>query len=97
MPRLRVWETLQIREVNEKLITTIKSVYKKNVSYVVSKNMKSETFQMKDGLRQGCELSPTLFITFMDDIISKCAKKSRKIMVGYKNLKESHIGESIRR
>ena len=50
--------------------------------------MKSEEFNICEGLRQGGVMSPTLFNIFMDDIIEReCRPKLKKPQIGYCKLK----------
>lgn len=88
VPRRRVWESLRERDVSGKIIRVIKSLYRRNINYVVSRNMRSEGFQTMEGLRQGGALSPILFNIFMDDIIGQCMERTRGVHVGYKNLQK---------
>ena len=61
VPRNKIWISLKDRGVNDKLLKNIQSVYRSNVNYVIYKNMKSRTFGITGGLRQGGVLSPVLF------------------------------------
>lgn len=46
-------QSLSKRGVNDELFVAIKSLYSGNENYVISKNMKFDTFPTLDGLRQG--------------------------------------------
>ncbi|TWW62329.1 R2 Retrovirus-related Pol polyprotein from type I retrotransposable element [Takifugu flavidus] len=50
------------------LIRAIQSLYQRSRSLVRIAGCKSASFPVRVGLRQGCPLSPVLFITFMDRI-----------------------------
>ena len=93
VPRKYIWESLTKRKIPENLIKAIQSLYGKNVSYVICKNMKSETFITKEGLRQGGVMSPVLFTIYMDDIIKECNTKIKKLFLGYKNLQRVELSE----
>uniref|UniRef100_A0A8C6LXR3 Reverse transcriptase domain-containing protein n=1 Tax=Nothobranchius furzeri TaxID=105023 RepID=A0A8C6LXR3_NOTFU len=67
-PRGTLWGTLQEYGVGGLLLRAIQSLYQRSVSLVRIAGSKSDLFQVRVGLRQGCPLSPVLFITFMDRI-----------------------------
>uniref|UniRef100_A0A8C6NUK4 Reverse transcriptase domain-containing protein n=1 Tax=Nothobranchius furzeri TaxID=105023 RepID=A0A8C6NUK4_NOTFU len=60
--------TLQEYGVGGLLLRAIQSLYQRSVSLVRIAGSKSDLFPVKVGLHQGCNLSPVLFITFMDRI-----------------------------
>uniref|UniRef100_A0A8C6LWU7 Reverse transcriptase domain-containing protein n=1 Tax=Nothobranchius furzeri TaxID=105023 RepID=A0A8C6LWU7_NOTFU len=70
VPRGTLWGTLQEYGVGGFLLRAIQSLYQRSVSLVRIAGSKSDLFPVRVGLRQGCPLSPVLFITFMD-IISR--------------------------
>uniref|UniRef100_A0A8C6KH39 Reverse transcriptase domain-containing protein n=1 Tax=Nothobranchius furzeri TaxID=105023 RepID=A0A8C6KH39_NOTFU len=70
VPRGTLWETLQEYGVGGFLLRAIQSLYQSLVRIAGSK---SDLFPVRVGLRQGCPLSPVLFITFMDRI-SRCSR-----------------------
>uniref|UniRef100_A0A8C6LDH0 Reverse transcriptase domain-containing protein n=1 Tax=Nothobranchius furzeri TaxID=105023 RepID=A0A8C6LDH0_NOTFU len=68
VPRGTLWGTLQEYGVGGFLLRAIQSLYQRSVSLVRIAGSKSDLFPVRVGLRQGCPLSPVLFITFMDRI-----------------------------
>lgn len=90
-----VWSSLEKRRVDNKLITAIKSMYKQNTNYVISKNRKSDKFEIKGGLRQGGVLSPILFNVFIDEILKECKPYLKKLCVGFKNLEPIELTECM--
>lgn len=92
-PRARIWDSLRKRNVSNKLIKAVKSIYRETNNCVISKNMKSEIFTTKEGVRQGGGLSPLLFITFMDDIIKECKLRLESMSIGYRKLQKEEITE----
>ena len=54
--------------VSDSLIRAVRSLYDRCRSLVRIAGSKSNSFPVRVGLRQGCPLSPILFITFMDRI-----------------------------
>lgn len=91
VPRAQIWRSLHEREVNDKLIRVVKSLYRETKNSVISRNRTSEMFTTKEGVRQGGGLSPLLFIIFMDNIIKETNKKSKPLHVGYRNLQKIEI------
>uniref|UniRef100_A0A8C6KM13 Reverse transcriptase domain-containing protein n=1 Tax=Nothobranchius furzeri TaxID=105023 RepID=A0A8C6KM13_NOTFU len=68
VPRGTLWGTLQEYGVGGLLLRAIQSLYQRSLSLVRIAGSKSDLFPLRVGLRQGCPLSPVLFITFMDRI-----------------------------
>ncbi|TKS65366.1 R2 Retrovirus-related Pol polyprotein from type I retrotransposable element [Collichthys lucidus] len=68
VPRGVLWRVLQEYGVSDPLIRAIRSLYSRCQSLVHIAGSKSDLFPVRVGLRQGCPLSPVLFITFMDRI-----------------------------
>lgn len=91
--RRKIWESLENRGVDTKLIRAIRSLYSNNKNYVISKNMRSTMFRTTGGLRQGGVMSPALFTVFMDDIIRRCNQECKSLYVGYRNLEKVEIKE----
>uniref|UniRef100_A0A8C6P7M2 Reverse transcriptase domain-containing protein n=1 Tax=Nothobranchius furzeri TaxID=105023 RepID=A0A8C6P7M2_NOTFU len=66
--RRTLWGVLQEYGVPGPLIWAVRSLYDRCQSLVRIAGSKSGSFPVRVGLRQGCPLSPILFITFMDRI-----------------------------
>merc|ERR1712035_15213 len=67
-PRGILWGVLREYGVGGPLLRAIQSLYRRSISLVRVAGNKSDRFRVRVGLRQGCPLSPVLFITFMDRI-----------------------------
>jgi len=57
--------------IGGKFLKVIEGMYSKTINCVKSKNGLTETFVTNCGVRQGCNLSPTLFNLFLSDIVSQ--------------------------
>ncbi|TWW81341.1 R2 Retrovirus-related Pol polyprotein from type I retrotransposable element [Takifugu flavidus] len=69
VPRSILWGVLREYGVEVwVLIRAVQSLYQRSRSLVRITGCKSDSFPVRVGLRQGCPLSPVLFINFMDRI-----------------------------
>lgn len=71
VPRDKLWDCLREYGVDGELIRAIQSLYKRCSACVRINGCKSTRFPVGTGLRQGCVLSPLLFIVFMDRIMRR--------------------------
>ncbi|KAK5904105.1 hypothetical protein CesoFtcFv8_005702 [Champsocephalus esox] len=68
VPRELLWEVLREYGVRGPLLRAIQSLYSQSESCVRVLGSKSDPFPVRVGLRQGCALSPILFVIYMDRI-----------------------------
>ncbi|KAI3353555.1 hypothetical protein L3Q82_020075 [Scortum barcoo] len=68
VPRGILWGVLREYGVRGPLLRAVRSLYDRSRSLVRIASSKSDLFPVHVGLRQGCPLSPVLFIIFMDRI-----------------------------
>uniref|UniRef100_A0A3B3HQU3 Reverse transcriptase domain-containing protein n=1 Tax=Oryzias latipes TaxID=8090 RepID=A0A3B3HQU3_ORYLA len=68
VPRGILWGVLWEYGVRGALLRAVRSLYDRSRSLVRIAGSKSDLFPVHVGLRQGCPLSPVLFIVFMDRI-----------------------------
>ena len=68
VPHGILWEVLREYGVGGPLLRAVRSLYDRSRSLVRIDGSKSDLFPVHVGLRQGCPLSPVLFIIFMDRI-----------------------------
>lgn len=66
--RDQLWDILPSYGVNQHLINLCKSLYINSNSTIRTSTGYSKFFNIKTGVKQGCVLSPLLFITYMDYI-----------------------------
>jgi hypothetical protein len=71
-----VWNALQKRSVPVKIINLIKTIYKSCKCKILHQGRLSDPFEIKNGVRQGCVLSPLLFLLVVDDIMETLEKES---------------------
>ena len=64
--RESLWKLLKHYGVPEKLTNIIRNSYEGLTCRVVHRNHLTETFQVQTGVRQGCLLSPFLFLMAID-------------------------------
>ncbi|TWW81730.1 R2DM Retrovirus-related Pol polyprotein from type II retrotransposable element [Takifugu flavidus] len=81
VPRGVLWGVLREYGVSGPLIRAVRSLYDWCQSLVRIAGSKSNSFPVRVGLRQGCPLSPILFIIFMDRI-SRCSHGVEGIRFG---------------
>lgn len=75
MPRHKIWECLEGRNVPRGLIQKIRMIYKKCESCVQVGNGNSEWFETRCGVQQGNSLSTMLFMILMDEIIKRVKRR----------------------
>ena len=68
VPRSVLWGVLREYGVRGPLLRAVRSLYDRSRSLVRVAGNKSDLFPVHVGVRQGCPLSPVLFIIFMDRI-----------------------------
>jgi len=74
-----IWQALKEKGVPPKIISIIKAIYEQSTCNVVHKNLISELIPVLNGVKQGCTLSPLLFIVTLDYVMSKVSKESEGI------------------
>ena len=85
--RDELWKSLEEHEVSLTLIKAIKSFYVEPKSCVQISGKLSNSFQIDVGVRQGCILSPLLFIMLMNSISKKIDPSMKALEVGMWKLK----------
>ena len=81
VPRDKLWKVLQEYGVNGQLLRAIKSFYCRPKVCVRVNGKQSKPFHVGVGLRQGCVLSPLLFIVYMN-WIDKCSQADECATIG---------------
>ena len=81
VPRQKLYDILVEYGINGILLRAIKSMYVESRAAVRIDGEVSAWFEVKEGVRQGCCLSPLLFIIFMDKIV-KSANINGNVDIG---------------
>ena len=81
VPRNKLWKVLQEYGVDGQLLRAIKSFYCRPEVCVRVNGKQSKPFHVGVGLRQGCVLSPLLFIVYMN-WIDKCSQADECATIG---------------
>ena len=71
IPRDKLWAVLLQYDIDGQLLTAIKSLYMHSEVCVRVNSAMTKPFRVSVELRQGCSLSPILFLIYMDRIVQK--------------------------
>ena len=77
--RAELWKCLAERGIFRELLRAIQSLYICSQAAVRTIEGETDWFAVKCGLRQGCVLSPLLFIIFMDNIMKRANQEDNSI------------------
>ena len=77
-----MWTKLTEAGVDGKMMLTIRSMYDSVKSSVVVNARLTAWFDINIGLRQGCVLSPLLFLIFVNDLIKEYNRSDSEVLVG---------------
>ena len=75
--RTSMWKILRHHGIPEKIVNLIKSMYEGTSCRVVHDGQLTDSFDIKTGVRQGCLLSPFLFILAIDWLMEETTKGRR--------------------
>ena len=67
------------RGIFGELLRAVQSLYKCSQAAVRTREGETDWFEVKCGLRQGCVVSPLLFIIFMDSIMKRANQEENSI------------------
>lgn len=77
--RGEIWKALASKGIPSKIIRVIRALYSEAKCSVLHKGARSEEFEVQNGVRQGCVLSPLLFITVLDQAIREISTETHGI------------------
>ena len=66
-----LWQVLKMNDMGAKLLNGIKSIHLNSLACVRVKGGDSGCFRIDSGMRQGCVMSPWLFILYIDAVMKK--------------------------
>ena len=69
MKRSAIWSSLKSCGVPDRIIDLIQELYSNAFCHVRFKNKCSDKFTVANGVRQGCVLSPSLYIIVLDMVL----------------------------
>ena len=72
-----LWKLLRHYGIPTKLVSLIKNSYEGTDCRVIHSGQLTKHFEVKTGVRQGCLLSPFLFLLVIDWIMKICTKQRR--------------------
>ncbi len=76
--RKKLWRVLEgYKNICGKLLTGIKALYEGSQACVRVESRVSQWFEIRQGVRQGCVLSPVLFNIFMDKVMREAMESWR--------------------
>ena len=78
LDRDTLWKLLRHYGIPEKIITLIRNTYDGMTCKVAHVGRLTESFQVKTGVRQGCLLSPFMFLVAIDWIMKTTTQKNRR-------------------
>ena len=98
VPRQALWQVLEKSSVPPRMLNIIKSLHEGMQAEVRVGDSRSGSFQVRNGLRQGCTLAPTLFSIYFSAVVANwhggCSEtggnvlfQHRKKLVGDKTAK----------
>ena len=94
VPRDKLWKVLQEYDVDGQLLRTIKSFYCRLEVCVRVNGKQSKPFHVGVGLRQGCVLSPLLFIVYMN-WIDKCSQADKCATIGNGKIRRMQFADDL--
>lgn len=80
-----IWSSLEARGIPLKIVNLIKSSYDGGACRVLHEGVLSEAFTTNSGVKQGCALSPLLFITALDIVFETVNQQKLGINWGFNN------------
>ncbi|KAI8484467.1 hypothetical protein Bbelb_377380 [Branchiostoma belcheri] len=79
--RDNMWRILKSYGIPNKIISVLKAIYKGTSCIVRVGTQNTDKFEVRTGVRQGCILSPLLFITTIDWVLKKVKAEEQGVQV----------------
>lgn len=77
-----IWKILHLNGIPPKLINIIRSMYTNSTCKILHRGKTSNSIPVKSGVRQGCVLSPLLFLLTIDTVMRATNSSQRGIQWG---------------
>lgn len=77
-----MWSALKVFGVPIKITNLIKEIYRNYNCQVIHEGKLSDPFEVKIGVRQGCLLSPIIFLMVLDGVMRKATRRPRGLQWG---------------
>ena len=92
-----LWHIMSLYGLPPKVINIVKDMYANNLCCVRHEGQHSEWFQVKTGVRQGCIISPLLFLIVIDYVMrTATADKPRGLVWGlFHRLEDSDFADDL--
>jgi hypothetical protein len=78
LDRRTMWKTLKEYGIPKKILKLIKSMYDGFSCKILHEGKLTEHINVTNGVRQGCILSPTIFLLVLDSIMRKVTDKKKR-------------------
>ena len=78
LSRTWIWDELKVRGLPSKFINIIKEGYEDFSCRVLHEGQLSDSIKTTSGVRQGCLLSPLLFLLVMDGVLRRALDGKKK-------------------
>ena len=95
VPRDLLFKKLQRHGVNGRFFNIIKSIYTNDQACVKTGSQCTKPFDINQGVRQGCVLSPLLFNIFLADLAKDLDEMDDKIEIGAHSLNSIFWADDI--
>ena len=95
IPRDILFKKLLNHGINGRFFNIIKTIYINDKACVKMQGRRTKTFEINQGVRQGCVLSPLLFNIFLSDLAKKLDLIDGKVQVHDIELKTHSFGQMI--
>ena len=93
--RKALWNLLKKYGFPEKYITIIQQLYDNHSIRILYENQRSDPVNIETGVRQGCILSPTLFLVAIDWIMRKSTNNTGITWKVFKNLEDLDFADDL--
>ena len=91
-----LWATMKKYNISTNLIRVIKNLYDKATSAVLFNSSIEDSFQTTVGVRQGCQLSPTLFNIFLERIVTDTLENHEgTVSIGGRTITDLRFADEI--